>query len=88
MPFMSLFVETGESLPPVAMVTIFFIAIVWIWIHLAITVKRFHDMNKSGWWVLLDLIPYLGTAAIVVLCGFFSGTKEANKYGQPLSFRK
>jgi uncharacterized membrane protein YhaH (DUF805 family) len=29
---------------------------------LAVTVRRLHDTNRSGWWVLISLIPYAGYA--------------------------
>ena len=32
------------------------VAIPMIWINAAITVKRLHDLNRSGWWALAILI--------------------------------
>ncbi|MGV3733176.1 MAG: DUF805 domain-containing protein [Microcella sp.] len=29
---------------------------------LAVTVRRLHDTNRSGWWVLISFIPYAGYA--------------------------
>lgn len=46
---------------------------------LAVAVRRLHDINKSGWWLLLYLIPLLG--AIVLLVFFCTDSKEDNKYG-------
>lgn len=34
---------------------------------LAVSVRRLHDTNKSGWWLLLCLIP-LGGLVILVFC--------------------
>jgi len=30
-----------------------------IWMSLAVQVKRWHDRDKSGWWVLIALIPII-----------------------------
>lgn len=27
---------------------------------IAVTVRRLHDTNKSGWWLLLTLVPFVG----------------------------
>ncbi|WP_371833499.1 DUF805 domain-containing protein [Ferirhizobium litorale] len=32
------------------------------------TARRLHDANFRGWWVLLCLIPYIGTPIVIVLC--------------------
>src|SRR5262245_14896631 len=34
-------------------------AVFW-WISLAVSVKRWHDRDKSGWWVLIGLVPLVG----------------------------
>ena len=44
-------------------------------------VRRFHDLNRSGWWLLLSGIPY-GIGGFLILFWFcFAGTKGYNKYG-------
>jgi uncharacterized membrane protein YhaH (DUF805 family) len=45
----------------------------------AITVRRLHDIDMSGWWILLGLLPF----ADLVLIGMMliPGAREANKYG-------
>jgi Txe/YoeB family toxin of Txe-Axe toxin-antitoxin module len=46
---------------------------------LAVTVRRLHDINKSGLWVLFILVPIIGFIFLVVyLC---TNSKEDNKYG-------
>ena len=64
------------------------IGIVWLllfvvvfWIALAINVKRYHDRNKSGWWVLILLVPAIGSLWNLIECGFLSGTAGPNNYG-------
>ena len=47
---------------------------------LAVTVRRFHDQDKSGWFVLLTFIPYLGSLILIVfMC--LEGTKGPNRFG-------
>ena len=51
---------------------------------LAVTVRRLHDTNRSGWWILVNLIPYVGGLVLLVLCAF-AGTSGPNRYGdEPL----
>jgi len=43
-------------------------------------IKRLHDINLSGWYSLINLIPYVGGFfGLIVL--FIDGTKGPNKYG-------
>jgi len=46
----------------------------------AVSVRRLHDTNRSGWWVLGNLIPFFGGLAILVLCAL-DGTAGVNRYG-------
>ena len=33
---------------------------------LAITARRLHDTNRSGWYLFLVLVPFIGTALVLV----------------------
>jgi uncharacterized membrane protein YhaH (DUF805 family) len=47
---------------------------------LAVGVRRLHDTNRSGWWLLLGLIPLIG--ALILLFLFISnGDSGPNQYG-------
>lgn len=47
---------------------------------LAVTVRRLHDTDRSGWWALLMLIPLIGN--IVLLIWFCArGTAGDNRFG-------
>lgn len=47
---------------------------------IAVQVRRFHDQDKSGWFVLLNLIPYIGGIIVLVfMC--LEGTRGPNRYG-------
>ncbi len=47
---------------------------------IAVTVRRLHDADKSGWLVLLGLIPIVGTIILFIIC-ITPGTPGPNKYG-------
>ncbi len=47
---------------------------------LAVQVRRLHDFNISGWWILVCLIPYLG-ALIVLVFMLWPGTSGPNRFG-------
>jgi uncharacterized membrane protein YhaH (DUF805 family) len=46
-------------------------------------IKRFHDRDKSGWWVLIALIPIIGAIWILIELGFLAGTPGPNRFGPP-----
>ena len=54
-----------------------------LWINFAATIKRYHDLDKSGLWSLMLLVPYIGGLWVLVECGFFSGSSGNNDYGPP-----
>ena len=56
------------------------------WPSWAIGAKRLHDMDHSGWWQLISIIPYAGALGLVIWLGFFPGTKGNNSFGEPLSY--
>jgi uncharacterized membrane protein YhaH (DUF805 family) len=47
---------------------------------LAVTVRRLHDLDRTGWWIFLGLIPLVG--AIILIIWFCSkGTDGQNRFG-------
>jgi uncharacterized membrane protein YhaH (DUF805 family) len=53
-----------------------------VWSFLAITIKRWHDRDKSGWWIFIGLIPIIGPLWVTIELIFLAGTSGPNKYGQ------
>jgi uncharacterized membrane protein YhaH (DUF805 family) len=47
---------------------------------LAVGVRRLHDTARSGWWLLLALIPLVGPIVLLVFMAT-DGTPGANSYG-------
>lgn len=47
--------------------------------RLAVTVRRLHDSDKSGWWILIAMLPFGGIVLLVFYC--LDGTRGPNRYG-------
>jgi len=52
-----------------------------LWALLAINIKRWHDRDKSAWWILIGFIPLIGPLWQIIECGFLEGTRDDNRYG-------
>jgi uncharacterized membrane protein YhaH (DUF805 family) len=47
---------------------------------LAVAVRRLHDTNKSGWWLLFGFVPLVGSLLLLVfMC--IDSDRQPNKYG-------
>jgi uncharacterized membrane protein YhaH (DUF805 family) len=49
---------------------------------LAVGARRLHDIDKSGWWMLLWLVPVLGWI-VLIYWAVQPGEVASNKYGEP-----
>lgn len=48
---------------------------------IAVTVRRLHDQDRSGWMTLLCFVPYVGSIVLLVfMC--LGGTRGPNRYGE------
>lgn len=47
---------------------------------IAVTVRRLHDTDRSGWWYLLSFLCGVGAIIVLVFC-LIDGTPGPNKYG-------
>lgn len=47
---------------------------------LAVSVRRLHDTSRSGWWILIGLIPFIG-AIVVLVFMVLDSTPGENDYG-------
>lgn len=54
-----------------------------LWPALAIQAKRWHDVDKSAWWILIGLVPAVGGLIALIFNGFVAGTPGANRFGNP-----
>ena len=52
--------------------------------NLSVSVRRLHDIDRSGWWILILLIPIIG-ALVLLYWMTRTGTDSANRFGVPQS---
>ncbi|WP_410750975.1 DUF805 domain-containing protein [Citrobacter sp. U14242] len=62
---------------------------IWMAVHIllitSITARRLHDTDRSGWWILLGLIPIIGDIVLFIfLCQ--KGTIGENRFGKDPKF--
>jgi len=72
----------GASIVDAAVNTPVFVGLVWLAFiipNLAVLVRRLHDIDNSGWWVLIGFIPIAGAIVLLVFACTASG--PPNKYG-------
>lgn len=47
---------------------------------IAVNVRRLHDIGRTGWWVLIALVPFIGWAVLIIFAAT-EGVKGSNEYG-------
>ena len=47
---------------------------------LAVAVRRLHDTDRSGWWILIGLVPVIGFIVLLVFM-VMDGTPGSNRFG-------
>lgn len=57
-------------------------AVLLFWPSLAIQAKRWHDLDRSAWWVLLGFVPVIGQLWVLIDNGFLPGTAGSNRFGK------
>lgn len=67
-------VGTGGVLPLI-------FALAALYPAICVAIKRWHDRDKSGWWVLIALIPLIGAIWTLIECGILAGTSGPNRFG-------
>ncbi|WP_411341562.1 DUF805 domain-containing protein [Sphingopyxis sp. J-6] len=70
--------ETGLSM--IVIIPLILLVLATIIPSIAVTVRRFHDQDKSGWFYLLGFIPYVG-GIIVFIFMCIDGTPGPNRFG-------
>ncbi|WP_447905640.1 DUF805 domain-containing protein [Stenotrophomonas sepilia] len=48
---------------------------------IAATIRRLHDTDRSGWWLLLGFVPFV---SLVLLVFLLPGTPGGNRFGAPV----
>lgn len=77
---------TDKFVHPVLTVVGYVLIFLFAVLQVSIVIRRWHDMDQTGWLVLLSLIPIVNLIAAIFLL-FVSGTSGENKYGEPNTSR-
>ncbi len=61
--------------------------VVWLGLilpNLSVSIRRLHDTDRSGWWVLIAFVPIIG---FIVLLVFYLQKSDPgdNRYGPPMA---
>jgi uncharacterized membrane protein YhaH (DUF805 family) len=76
-----------EEEDSIGVITLLYLFVIFI-PHLAVTVRRLHDINISGWWILIGLVPLIGYFWLLILL-VTNGNPYENRYGKdPKEFQR
>jgi len=76
--FIPLTMNSGGA--SIAVIAISAIVVIYLdLVLLALLVRRLHDIDKSGWWVFIGLVPFAGPIVLFVFT-VLAGTPELNRY--------
>jgi uncharacterized membrane protein YhaH (DUF805 family) len=73
--------SSGAAAGGIATVVVLVLSLLLAWIGLAVQAKRWHDQDKSAWWILINLVPGIGGLVALIMCGFLEGTNGPNRFG-------
>jgi uncharacterized membrane protein YhaH (DUF805 family) len=68
-----------ENVIVVTALVLFLLLPLW-YVNVVTSIKRFHDIDKSGWFYLLSFIPYIGSFIVMLINGFIPTKKEGNRF--------
>lgn len=57
------------------------VGLVNLWLSICVAGKRYHDRNKSAWWILIVFVPIVGAIWQLIELGLLRGDEGANDYG-------
>ncbi len=72
--------EYGQATPPFLVTILACLALTIPWI--SVMVRRLHDINRSGWWYLINFLPILGGVILLVFT-VQAGDPRKNRFGLP-----
>jgi uncharacterized membrane protein YhaH (DUF805 family) len=66
---------------PLAAILVLVVYLGMIVPSLMVSIKRCHDRDRSGWFVLISFIPVIGPLWLLIELGFLRGTRGPNRFG-------
>ena len=91
--FVAAFMVTGlwfrdETVAAIVTVIMTVLLIVAIISSVTLVIRRLHDLNRPGWFIIGMILPVVNIALLIYL-SFFKGTEGSNQYGpDPLGLVK
>ncbi|MBQ3806180.1 MAG: DUF805 domain-containing protein [Prevotella sp.] len=75
--------EAADSTFMMLMIVCGIVGLVLLLPGLGVACRRLHDIGKSGWWLLLALVPLVNCifAIVILIWTIKDGAKETNQYG-------
>ena len=70
----------GATAVPYVLLTLATIGF-FVWSGICVGVKRYHDRNKSGWWLLIQFVPVIGSIWYFLDIFCLRGTLGGNRFG-------
>jgi len=70
----------GGALPAIFVLLFVLLYLALIIPNIAVTIRRLHDQDRTGWLYLLNFIPYIGWIIVMVLM-CLDGTRGPNQFG-------
>lgn len=77
--------QEPSAVDVIAPILVALFAIAAVVMQIATGVTRCHDRGKSGFWMLLILVPVVGFIWWLVDLGILEGEEGPNKYGPPIT---
>ena len=74
-------IRAGAQFDTTLLMVVLVASVIASWAGLALQAKRWHDLGRSGWLVLLNLVPVVGTLVSVCILGLRKGDSAPNKFG-------
>ncbi|WP_353169121.1 DUF805 domain-containing protein [Acinetobacter sp.] len=71
-----------HSLSGLGQTSYIFLSFIYLYFIFVVMTRRLHDRNKSGWWMVLFLIPIVQFFMAFYLL-FARGCSKANRFGHP-----
>ena len=74
--------DQAPELPPAFIGAVVAAYLPVLWVSIALLVKRGHDRGRSGWWQLLNIVPF-ANIWLFIDQAFLRGVDESNQWGPP-----
>lgn len=75
--------EEAQAHPYAMMTPLAYVIMIAVnFVAIAVSVKRCHDRDRSGWFLLVYFIPVIGELWVLIELGFLPGTAGPNRFGR------